>query len=112
MTDELTPPTGLTPPEPVKHVEQDGADKMIRLEPVMMEKLDEKVREFTEIVVTSDVQSDLFKERVNTIHSMGNKEIRALGERVEPHARTACQSHGEQLVRQWLANIKIIGGFA
>lgn len=77
MSDALTPPSALTPPAPVKQVEQEGADKMIRLEPAMMEKLDEKVHEFTEIVVTSDVQSDIFKERVDTIHNMGNKEIRA-----------------------------------
>ncbi len=77
MSDELTPPSGLTPPAPVSTVEHGGADKMIRLEPTTVEKLDEKVREFTEIVVSSDSQSDLFKERVNTIHNMGNKEIRA-----------------------------------
>ncbi len=77
MSNELTPPSGLTPPAPVKTVEQEGADKMIRLEPATVEKLDEKVYEFIEIVVNADSQSDLFKERVNTIHNMGNKEIRA-----------------------------------
>jgi uncharacterized protein YaaN involved in tellurite resistance len=35
------------------------------------------VREFTELVIKSDIQSDPFKERMNAIHNMGSKEIRA-----------------------------------
>ncbi|HVN56445.1 MAG TPA: toxic anion resistance protein [Anaerolineaceae bacterium] len=78
MTNELVPPsTELTPPQPVKPVSQDQAGQMVKIEPVTMTKLDEKVKEFTETVIQSDVQSDPFKERVNAIHNLGSKEIRA-----------------------------------
>ena len=50
---------------------------MVRLEANTVERLDEKVREFTDVVIQSGVQSDPFQERVSAIHNMGNKEIRA-----------------------------------
>ena len=83
MTNELLPPEGLTPPEPlnppkaIQPVEKDQAGNMVRLDKPTLERLDARVREFTEIVIRSDVQSDPFKERMNTIHSMGSKEVRA-----------------------------------
>ncbi len=83
MTEELTPPEGLTPPEPltppkaVQPVEKDQAGMMVRLDKPTQERLDAKVREFTEIVIRSDTQSDPFKERMSAIHNMGAKETRA-----------------------------------
>lgn len=77
MTTELTPPTSLTPPEPVQPIETDQAGQVVKLDPQTVQKLDEKVSEFIDLVVRSDVQSDPFKDRVNAIHNMGNKEIRA-----------------------------------
>ncbi len=80
MSEELVPPTTLTPPEPVKAVSQDQASQMVTLEPSAISHLDDKVAEFTDIVLRSDVQSDPFKERVNAIHNLGSKEIRASAE--------------------------------
>ncbi len=83
MSNELTPPTSispsesLTPPEPVKPIPQEQAGQMVRLDASTTGSLDEKVKEFTDIVIRSDVQSDPFRERVSAIHNMGNKEIRA-----------------------------------
>jgi hypothetical protein len=77
MSTELTPPTTLTPPEPVQPVPQEQAGQMVKLNQPTVQKLDEKVNEFIDLVVRSEVQSDPFKERVNAIHNLGNKEIRA-----------------------------------
>ncbi len=73
----LTSPAPLTPPEPVQPVAQDQAGQMVKLAPETITHLDDKVKEFTEIVIKSDVQSDPFKERVNAIHNLGSREIRA-----------------------------------
>jgi uncharacterized protein YaaN involved in tellurite resistance len=80
MTDELVPPTALTPltpPQAVLPVAQDQAGQMVKLDPGTVSRLDDKVKEFTDIVLHSDVQSDPFKERVQAIHDLGTKEIRA-----------------------------------
>ncbi len=77
MSDEIVPPTTLTPPEPIAAVSQDKATTMVKLEPATIVHLDEKVKEFTDIVLRSEAQSDPFKERVNAIHNLGSKEIRA-----------------------------------
>lgn len=78
MSNELTPSEeSLIPPEPVKPVPQDQASKMVNVDPDTLTRLDEKVDEFTEIVTHADVQSDPFKARLDAIHNLGNKEIRA-----------------------------------
>jgi uncharacterized protein YaaN involved in tellurite resistance len=77
MTAEITPPTSLTPPEPVQPVPQDQAGQMVKLDQPTQQRLDDKVKEFTDIVLHAGVQTDPFKERVNAIHNLGNKEIRA-----------------------------------
>lgn len=77
MTDELTPPQSLTPPQPVEPIPQEKAGQMVKLDQQAITRVDEKVNEFINTVIRSDVQSDPFKERVNAIHNMGSKEIRA-----------------------------------
>ena len=83
MTDELvppaslTPPAALTPPQAVQPVAQDQAAQMVKLDPASVAHLDDKVKEFVDTVIKSDVQSDPFKERVEAIHDLGSKEIRA-----------------------------------
>ena len=83
MSDQLVPPESLTPPEPleppkaIQPVIPDQASQMVKLAPAAETKLDEKVKEFVNTVVQSDTQSDPFKERVEAIHNLGNKEIRA-----------------------------------
>jgi uncharacterized protein YaaN involved in tellurite resistance len=58
-------------------VATDQAGQMVKLDPATITRLDDKVKEFTEIVITSEVQSDPFKQRVDAIHNLGTKEIRA-----------------------------------
>ena len=82
MSDELVPPSSitptpvLTPPQAVQPIAQDQASQMVKLDPETISHLDDKVKEFTDIVLKSDVQSDPFKDRVQAIHDLGSKEIR------------------------------------
>lgn len=77
MTNELVPPATLTPPEPVQAIAPDQANQMVKLDSNTTAHLDDKVKEFIDITLRSEVQSDPFKERVNAIHNLGTKEIRA-----------------------------------
>ena len=79
MTDTatLTPPSILTPPEPVAAVPTDKALSQVPVSAEQHEQLNKKVAEFIDIVLSSEVNSDSFKEKVNVIHNMGNNEIRA-----------------------------------
>ena len=76
MPDELVPPNTLTPPQPVQPVATDQAGQMVKLDTATVTRLDDKVKEFTEIVLHSEVQSDPFKARVDAIHNLGTREIR------------------------------------
>jgi len=75
-TQTLEPPPVLTPPEPVKEVSNEQAMSMVPVSDEQKVALDERVQEFIELVVAHDVQSDKFKAQVESIHSLGNKEIR------------------------------------
>src|SRR5215471_13960282 len=83
MAQELTPPAALaqpltlTPPDPVQAVPQSQADGMIKLNDQETAKLDTKVNEFINAVLSLDAQSDSFKDKVNAIHNLGSDEIRA-----------------------------------
>jgi uncharacterized protein YaaN involved in tellurite resistance len=79
MTDTatLTPPSILTPPEPVAAVPTEKALSQVPVSAEQHEQLNKKVAEFIDIVLSSEVNSDSFKEKVNVIHNMGNSEIRA-----------------------------------
>jgi uncharacterized protein YaaN involved in tellurite resistance len=75
----LTPPDAalLTPPEPVMPVSEEKALSMVPVAPEQHELLNKKVEEFISIVLSSEVNSDAFKEKINDIHAMGNSDIRA-----------------------------------
>jgi len=77
-TTTLTPPDQavLTPPAPVTAPEQEEAARMVPVTDDQREKLEKKVQEFIDIVVSADVNSEPFKQKVNAIHKMGNAEIR------------------------------------
>jgi uncharacterized protein YaaN involved in tellurite resistance len=75
--ESMTPPAALTPPAAIQPVAQDQAGQMVKLDPAAVTKLDDKVKEFVDTVVSSDAQSDPFKDRVEAIHNLGSKEIRA-----------------------------------
>nr|WP_255016714.1 toxic anion resistance protein [Psychrobacter sp. PraFG1]UTT87679.1 toxic anion resistance protein [Psychrobacter sp. PraFG1] len=80
---ELTPPENattpsisLTPPEPVKEVPTSEADQIVKLDPNQIPELDAKVDAFVNHVLTNPVQSSEFKQNVQSIHNLGNQEIR------------------------------------
>jgi len=76
MAHELTPPVTLTPPEAVAAVPQSQADSMIKLDAQEVAKLDTRVNEFINAVLTLDTHATQFKDKVDAIHQLGNDEIR------------------------------------
>lgn len=83
MAQELTPPdtakssvVALTPPEPVTQVETSEADQMVTLDKNKIPELDAKVAAFVNHVITNPVHSPDFQQNVQSIHNLGNKEIR------------------------------------
>ncbi|KPJ93801.1 MAG: toxic anion resistance protein [Gammaproteobacteria bacterium SG8_11] len=83
MSIELTPPESvsqteaLSPPAPVKPVEKEAAASMVKLDMDTINKLEAKVDQFLNTVLSLDLQSEEFKEKVANIHALGNEEIRA-----------------------------------
>jgi uncharacterized protein YaaN involved in tellurite resistance len=79
MTDTatLTPPSILTPPEPVAAVPTEKALSLVPVSEEQHQQLNKKVEEFIAVVISAEVNSDSFKEKVNVIHNMGSSEIRA-----------------------------------
>jgi uncharacterized protein YaaN involved in tellurite resistance len=76
MAIELTPPEPLEAPEPVEPVEKDQAEQMVELESEVAQRLDAKVEEFVDVVLSAEVNTEPFNERMTAIHNMGNAEIR------------------------------------
>ncbi len=77
MSDVLAPPEVLTPPQPVQPVSQEKAGGMVPLDQAEIQKLDDRVAQFVEVVLSQDVQSKEFQDRVMAIHNMGTNEIRS-----------------------------------
>ena len=81
MTDAtvLTPPNvdALTPPQAVAPVAKEQAASMVPVTDEQRQRLDLKVQEFIDIVVSHDPHSDAFKEKIAAVHNMGNAEIRS-----------------------------------
>src|SRR5262245_48785371 len=74
---ELKPPADLelVPPQPVAPVAPEGASGRVKLKPEEVQELDAQVRTFIDAVVTLDQNDPKFKDCVERIHTMGNKEI-------------------------------------
>jgi uncharacterized protein YaaN involved in tellurite resistance len=72
----LEPPQTLTPPEPVKAVTHEQAIAMAPVSDEQKQALNQRVEGFINLVLNSDVQSDAFKAQVESIHTMGNAEIK------------------------------------
>ncbi len=73
----LAPPEALEAPKPVAVVPKEKATGMVPLDDQTKAVLDAKAGEFVEIVLSSEVHSAPFEEKITAIHNMGNKEIRA-----------------------------------
>lgn len=73
----LTPPADLelTPPQPVAAVPVESAGNRVKLKPQDVAELDGQVREFIDSVAALDHNDPKFKECVDRVHRMGNKDI-------------------------------------
>ncbi len=74
---ELTPPADLqlTPPEPVQAVPPGSANGRVKLKPEDLAELDAQVRSFIDAMTGLDEQDPKFKDCLDRIHSMGNKDV-------------------------------------
>jgi uncharacterized protein YaaN involved in tellurite resistance len=76
---ELQPPQAfsLEPPAAVAAVPVESASGKVRLRPEDVAELDAQVRQFIDDITAHDSQDPKFKDAVERIHSMGNKDIEA-----------------------------------
>jgi uncharacterized protein YaaN involved in tellurite resistance len=76
-SDQLAAPADLelTPPQPVAAVAPESASGRVKLKPEATAELDVQVREFVDSVAKLDEQDPKFKECLERVHSMGNKDI-------------------------------------
>ncbi|HEY6927344.1 MAG TPA: toxic anion resistance protein [Steroidobacteraceae bacterium] len=74
---ELTPPADLqlTPPQPVQAVAPESASGRVKLKPEDLAELDAQVRGFIDAMTGLDEQDPKFKDCLDRIHSMGNKDV-------------------------------------
>jgi uncharacterized protein YaaN involved in tellurite resistance len=74
---ELKPPADLEllPPAPVAPVAAESASGRVRLKPEAIADLDAQIREFIDQVTSLDAQDPKFKDVVDRIHTMGNRDI-------------------------------------
>ena len=67
----------LEPPAPVLPVAVESASGKVRLKPEDVQQLDSQVTQFIDEITDHDSQSPEFKNAVERIHGMGNKEVEA-----------------------------------
>ena len=75
--DLLQPPGDLelTPPQPVAAVAPESASGRVKLRPEDTAELDSQVRAFVDAVSSLDEQDPKFKECLDRVHTMGNKDV-------------------------------------
>src|SRR3569833_4256700 len=75
--EELTPPADLqlTPPQPVEAVPSESSSGRVKLKPEDLAELDAQVRSFIDAMTGLDEQDPKFKDCLDRIHSMGNKDV-------------------------------------
>jgi len=73
----LTPPADLqlTPPQPVQAVAPESASGRVKLKPEDLAELDGQVRSFIDAMTGLDEQDPKFKDCLDRIHTMGNKDV-------------------------------------
>ncbi|MDB6015370.1 MAG: toxic anion resistance protein [Gammaproteobacteria bacterium] len=74
---QLTPPADLelTAPQPVQPVAPESAAGRVKLKPGDVAELDAQVRAFIDAMTGLDEQDPKFKDCLDRIHSMGNKDV-------------------------------------
>ncbi len=70
----LTPPV-LVPPAPLTVIEPETAGGMVQVDAKLVPELDAQVEQFIADTLTLDKNSAGFKERVESIHRMGNADV-------------------------------------
>lgn len=65
----------LTPPAPVMTVKAENVQKMVPLDEAMLPELDAQVEQFINDTLTLEKYDPVFKERVESIHRLGNSDI-------------------------------------
>lgn len=83
LSTPLAPPTAqststdlvLAPPAPVPVVEEKQAEGMLPIEPTVQQQLHAKARAFVDDLMTVDVRSPEFGQKVASITTMGQREI-------------------------------------
>src|SRR3569833_1934474 len=75
--EELSPPADLqlTPPQPVEAVPSESASGRVKLKPEDLAELDGQVRSFIDAMTGLDAQDPKFKDCLDRIHTMGNKDV-------------------------------------
>ena len=76
---ELAPPEAfsLEPPPAVAAMPIESASGKVKLKPEDVAQLDDQVRGFIDDITNHDTQDPKFKEAMERIHSMGNKDVEA-----------------------------------
>ena len=75
--EEQTAAPVLTPPEPVKTVTPEQASGMMKLDPGTRVKLDEQVSDYVKSLLSLDVHSQAFQQRLDSVHTLGNADVAA-----------------------------------
>lgn len=65
----------LTPPLPVAQVKVESVSQMVKIDPAVTPNLDNQVECFINDTLTFEVQDQVFKDRLQSIHHLGNAEI-------------------------------------
>jgi uncharacterized protein YaaN involved in tellurite resistance len=77
QSESMSQTEALSPPAPVKPLEFESASNMVKLNMETVNALDREVESFLNNVLSLDLHSEEFKEKVATIHALGSEEIHA-----------------------------------
>lgn len=72
---EILAPPALIPPAPVAVIEPETAGKMVQVDSKAVPELDAQVEQFINDTINLDKHDPAFKERVESIHKMGNADV-------------------------------------
>ena len=79
----------LEPPAPVAVVKPEQAAGSVPIDPAKQTELQTRAHAFADELASLDARSPEFSKKVESITSMGDKDMRASASVVQPHARAA-----------------------
>lgn len=77
MSTDSPSPIVLTPPEALRPLAPREAEGLIRLKPETIADLDQRVQQFLDTILTEVPGSSAFSERLESVYTLGQEEIRA-----------------------------------